>query len=401
MDTLLPETIRASWSDSESLAKLLVHIRRHLHQNPETGFEEYQTAAFIRETLESHGLMVSGPIAKTGLYTDIKGNLPGPTVAYRADIDALPIQDNKSVSYKSRITDVAHLCGHDAHTSMGIGVALILNEMRDRIHGTIRVFFQPNEEGVPSGAPAMIADGVLQDVEAVYAVHVDPTLPTGSFGFIRGAATAAADRFEVTVRATSSGHSARPHQTVDTVWVATQITQAYYQLVGRVTDSRNPAILTLCRFNAGSAFNVIPAVVSFGGTLRSTSTADRRYLRERLVAIGESVGTLYGVQVEVSYFDGAPPVLNDAALIDGASTVARSLYGAGSIVEIQMPSMGAEDFAYYLEQVRGAMLRVGTSSSPETSYALHDANFDIDESALLPAARLMAAILVNTLDEIR
>jgi amidohydrolase len=246
----------------------------------------------------------------------------------------------------------------------------------------------------------MIKAGVLDGVSAAYAIHVDPTLPVGCFGMVRGAATAAADRFMVTVKAPSSGHSARPHQTVDTVWVATQIAQAYYQLVGRITDSRNPAILTICRFDGGSAFNVIPQEVSFGGTLRSTNAADRSFLKERLITIAESVGNMNNATVDIEYLDGAPPVLNDPTLIDRASVITQKLFGDSSVVSIPVPSMGAEDFAYYLERVEGALIRVGTASSPETSYSLHDANFDIDEEALLPAAQLMSGILINHLKSI-
>ncbi|MCB0720177.1 MAG: amidohydrolase [Bacteroidetes bacterium] len=400
METTTTEKIPEVKDDRGSLSELLVAVRRHLHQNPEIGFKEYKTSDYIRSVLESNGLTVSQSVAGTGLFVDIEGSAPGPIVAYRADIDALPIQDHKSVSYRSKVDGLAHLCGHDAHTSIAIGVALLVSKTRDRFKGTVRVFFQPNEEGVPSGAPEMIRAGVLDNVEAVYAIHVDPTLPVGSFGLIRGAATAAADRFQVTVKAPSSGHSARPHQTVDTVWIATQIAQAYYQLSGRVTDARNPSILTICKFDGGSAFNVIPETVSFGGTLRCTNGADRSFLKERIVAIGEAFGKMHKTTVDVEYFDGAPPVINDATLIDRSAVVVRKLFGDAAVVDIPVPSMGAEDFAYYLEKVEGAMIRVGTSSSPETSYALHDANFDIDEEALLPASQLMSGILINHLKSI-
>ncbi|MBX2818148.1 MAG: amidohydrolase, partial [Rhodothermaceae bacterium] len=175
----------------------LITARRYLHQHPEIGFNEFETSRFIRNTLESHGLTVHGPLAKTGLYVDIEGHLPGPHIGYRADIDALPTQDAKHVSYASKNAGVAHLCGHDVHSTIAIGIALLLKENREAFGGTIRVFFQPNEEGKPSGAPVMIEDGVLDGLEAVYACHVDPTLPTGQFGLIKGTATASAVRFSV------------------------------------------------------------------------------------------------------------------------------------------------------------------------------------------------------------
>ncbi|MFT4605835.1 MAG: amidohydrolase, partial [Rhodothermales bacterium] len=177
-----------------SFEAFLVALRRHLHAHPELGLHEFETSRFIREVLERHGLTVVGPLARTGLYVDIVGDLPGPMAAYRADIDALPIHDRKDVPYKSRNEGVAHLCGHDAHTTIGIGAALLLNARRGQLKGTVRVFFQPNEEGIPSGSPLMIRDGVMEGVDTVLASHVDPTVQVGRFGLITGAATASADR---------------------------------------------------------------------------------------------------------------------------------------------------------------------------------------------------------------
>ena len=382
---------------SDDFASLLRTIRRHLHQHPEVGFEEVETSRFIAALLTDAGLTVRGPIARTGLYVDIEGTQPGPTIAYRADIDALPAYDRKNVSYASKNDGAAHLCGHDAHTTVAIGTAIQLHKMRDQIRGTIRVFFQPNEEGVPSGAPEMIRDGVLEGVDAAYAIHVDPTLPVGKFGLIRGAATAAADRFEVVVAGPSSGHSARPHQTIDTVWVSTLIAQNLYQLVGRVNDSRNAAVLTICRFQGGSAFNVIPRRVEFGGTLRCTDHSDRKLLKQKIINVAQQIGSLHHARIDVHYHDGAPPVINDVALVDDIIDVASDLFGKESVVEIPVPSMGAEDFAYYLESVPGVLIRVGTSSSPETSYPLHDSLFDIDERSLAPAVNLVSELLIARL----
>ena len=213
----LPDPISDVAGETQSLAQVLVGVRRHLHRHPELGMEEHDTARFIRQTLEAYGLDVHGPIAGTGLYVDIEGEPPGGTVGYRADIDALPTQDQKRVPYRSQVPDVAHLCGHDAHTAIAIGVALVLHARRDDLHGRVRVFFQPNEEGLPSGAPLMIRAGILEGLDAVYAVHADPTLDVGRYGLIEGPATASSDRFEVKVRQEGTGHSARPHEGADTV----------------------------------------------------------------------------------------------------------------------------------------------------------------------------------------
>jgi len=229
----------------EDLDTLLRTVRRHLHQYPEIGFHEVHTHRYLREVLELHGLTVHGPLARTGLYADIEGDADGPLIAYRSDIDALPTQDEKNVEYRSTVSGVAHLCGHDAHSAIALGIALLLNERRASLPGTVRVFFQPNEEGIPSGAPAMIEDGVLEGVSAVFASHVDPTLSTGVYGLISGPATASADQFTIRVRGHASGHSARPHQSTDTVWIMSQIMSVLYQTVGRQSDARDTAIIHL------------------------------------------------------------------------------------------------------------------------------------------------------------
>ncbi len=376
---------------------MLVSVRRHLHMHPEVGLKEHETSAFIREVLEMHGMIVHGPLAGTGLYTDIEGDLPGPRIGYRADIDALPIQDEKEAPYASTHPNVAHLCGHDVHTSVGIGVALMLHEERHHLAGSVRVFFQPNEEGNPSGAPLMIRDGVLEGLEAVYAIHVDPTLPTGRFGLMEGAITAAADRFRICVSSGQTGHSARPHQTIDTLWVTTQIANALYQLIGRVTDARNASVLTICRFHAGEAYNVIPAEAEFGGTLRSTNQEDRKQIKHHIARTAEQIASMYGAHIEVAVEDGSPPVVNDARLVQVVRETSTALFGVESIFEIPRPSMGSEDFAYYLEHIPGALIRVGTSCSPATSYSLHHAKFDVDEASMSIASHLMSRVLINYL----
>ena len=361
--------------------------------------QEHDTSRFIRSTLERYGFDVKGPVAKTGLYVDIEGDRPGPMIGYRADIDALPANDAKHVPYKSHNDQAAHLCGHDAHTAVGIGVALLLRHYRSELQGSVRVFFQPNEEGLPSGAPLMIRDGVIDGLDAVYCIHVDPRLETGRFGLITGPATAASDRFDITVEYESTGHSARPHETVDTVWIANDIMTSLYQLAGRVTDARNSTILTVCRFDAGEAYNVIPERVIFGGTLRTTSPHDRAYLRQQMERTATQLAGAYGASASLEMEHGAPPVMNDANLIQEVEKTIRAQFDDDAVHHIPQASMGGEDFAHYLEHIPGALIRVGTSSTPETSYPLHDVRFDIDESALVPATHLMSRVLINHLED--
>ena len=393
----LPDSIADIAGEDQSLAQVLVGVRRHLHRHPEVGMEEHNTARFIRQTLEAYGLDVHGPVAGTGLYVDIQGAASGGAVGYRADIDALPTQDQKRVPYRSQTPNVAPLCGHDAHTAMGIGVALVLHEHREDLQGRVRVFFQPNEEGLPSGAPLMIRAGILEALDAVYAVHVDPTLDVGRYGLITGSATASSDRFEVKVRQEGTGHSARPHEGVDTIWVASQLMEQFYEAAGRVTDARDACVLTITMLDGSDAHNVIPEQASLGGTLRTVSPDDRETLRAYMREAAERLGGLHGAHIELDFEDGSPPVVNDPAAVENVEATIRDTLGPEAVHNIEQSSMGGEDFAHYLEHVPGAFIRVGTASGPETSYPLHHHRFDIDETPLAPTARLMARVLMNHL----
>lgn len=395
----LPDRVADVVDDEATLKRLIVAVRRHLHMHPEVGMKEHKTSRFIRKTLEGYGLEVHGPVAGTGLYVDIEGDHPGRKVGYRADIDALPAQDRKHVPYRSQSPDVAHLCGHDAHTAVAVGVALLLDEHRDAIHGTVRVFFQPNEEGLPSGAPLMIRSGVLDGLDAVYAIHVDPTLEVGRYGLIVGPVTASSDRFDVHVQQEGTGHSARPHEGVDTVWIANQIMSQFYQLAGRVTDARNAAVLTVCTLDGSETHNVIPETVSFGGTLRTINPDDRRTIRRHMRQTAQRLGELYGAEVTLDIEDGAPPVVNDPTITQNVERTIQEVFGEKAIYRIPQSSMGGEDFAYYLQQVPGAFIRMGTGSTPETRFPLHHHRFNIDEAPLAPTARLMARVLVNHLKD--
>jgi amidohydrolase len=375
----------------------LIQVRRYLHQNPEIAFSEFRTSDFIRESLEEQGLTVAGPIAGTGLYVDIEGEEPGEVVAYRADIDALPIQDLKEVPYASTVPGIAHLCGHDAHTSVAMGAALQLHRRRHEIQGTIRVFFQPAEEGNPSGAQPMIRDGVLDGVKSVYALHVDPTLAVGKFGLKKGPITAGYDSFVISVKGDSTGHSARPHQSTDTIWLASQVMNTLYQLVGRVNDARNSAVLTITRIHGGKALNVIPKVVEFGGSIRCVERNDRTYLRRQVEKTTRHFAALYNAEIEFQLFKGAPAVRNDPKMIDTARDTIVERFGRDAIFEVPVPSMGSEDFAHYLDHIPGALIRVGTSDGPSTSYPLHDSRFDIAESALPGATNMISDLLINHL----
>ncbi len=367
----------------------LVDLRRELHAHPELGFEEHATARRLREWLGERGLEASEPMGGTGFVVDVDGARPGPTVAYRADMDALPIHEATDTPHRSQTPGVMHACGHDAHMAVACGVAKLAHERRDEFAGTVRVVFQPAEEISPSGAPAMIRSGALDGVEAIYAVHMDPSQAVGRFGFRTGPLTAACAPFRVAVRSERSGHSARPHEAVDTVWVATQIATELYQLPGRVTDARKAAVLTICRMRGGDALNVIPSEVEFGGTLRCVDGETLGFLREKIRRVAGALGAVYKADVDVDFEVTLPAVVNTTDEVATATGAAVDLFGPESAMPIPLPSMGGEDFSYYLQKVPGCMVRVGSASGPETRYPLHHARFDLDEGALPLAAQLM------------
>jgi amidohydrolase len=375
----------------------LVEVRRHLHQNPELSWNEVQTSTYIKQKLRSAGLKITENLAGNGFYVDIKGSKPGPIIAYRADMDALPIQDSKSVSYASKVANVGHMCGHDYHSTVALGLALLLNSIQDEIKGTIRVFWQPAEESTPSGAPKMIDDGVLNNVQAAFGIHCDPTLESGKISFRDGASTASYDAFEIEVRAKDSTHSARPHTGQDTIWIANQLVSNLYQLSGRITDSRSASIIAVCVFNAGFAANIIPQKVNFAGTIRTSDEESRNRLRNHIEDLCRHFEDLYTVEILIKLDSGAPPVINDRSLYDFAYSTLSKALGADLIVYPEQ-SMGAEDFAYYSIKVPSLFIRVGTSCSPETSNALHTSHFDVDESRLSFAVGLQAYLLTKYLE---
>nr|BCX00830.1 MAG: N-acyl-L-amino acid amidohydrolase [Bacteroidota bacterium] len=372
-------------------AEWLSAIRRHLHQHPEVGFEEHETAAFLESELRALGL-TPRRVAGTGVVVDLTGRGPGPIRAYRADIDALPVADAKQVPYASSRPGVAHLCGHDAHTAIALGVVRYLLEHNDWT-GTVRVLFQPAEEPTPSGAPEMVRAGVMEGVEAIYAVHVDPALPVGVFGFRAGPLSAATDSVRLLLRGPRTVHSARPHEAPDPVWAAVQIAQLWYGFSGRVHDARQPAVWALTYLQAGSALNVVPDRVELGGTLRTTDPVAREHWHTMMRESARALAATFGLDCELHVARGAPPVWNDPRLIAHARQLALALFGPEAIAELEQPSMGGEDFSVYLEYAPGAMVRVGTRSGPETGFELHDSRFDIDEGALPLAVCLMGEVL--------
>ena len=372
----------------------LVAVRRDLHAHPELSHQEHRTTALLVERLTQAGLAPEVLGRGTGLVCDVGRG--GPVVVLRADIDALPLQDEKLVPYRSTVDGVCHACGHDVHTTAVLGAGLALAEQADRLAGTVRLVFQPAEEQMPGGALDVIADGWMKGVSSAFGLHCDPVLEVGRVGLKAGPITAAADSLEVHVTG-PGGHTSRPHNTVDLVHVLATVATGLPDALGRLVDPRAGLCLVWGHVSAGVAANAIPRRGTLKGTLRvldKDAWRDAPTMVQRLV---DGLVAPYGAHAEVRYQRGVPPVVNDASATALFGAAVRSALGAGSAVPT-LQSLGGEDFAWYLDHVPGSMARLGVKPpGQERPYDLHQGSFDVDEAALPVAVRVLVAVALAAL----
>jgi amidohydrolase len=387
----MSETLRLARAMSDELTAW----RRHLHAQPETAFEEHDTTAYVAARLESLGLPVRRNINRTGVMAELAVPGASRTVGLRADIDALPIGDRKSVPYASVRPGAGHMCGHDAHTAMGLGAACLLARMRDRLRVNVRMFFQPGEEKLPGGARGIVEAGLADGLEAILALHVYSGLPTGTIGVRAGPFLAAADQFTVTLRG-AGGHGAAPHQAGDPVAGAADLVMAAQSVVSRNIDPLQPAVLSVCQVDAGTADNVIPDRAVLRGTIRSLSEGVRDTLHERLRSLAEGVAAVRRLSAEVQIDRGYPVTVNHPAAIERVRRCVHSLLGADARVVDSEPKCGAEDFAYFLQRVPGAMVWLGSGNPARGSHhPHHHPLFDVDEDCLPLGAALLAEFCLS------
>jgi len=391
-DAVVPD-LRAA---AEELHPQLVRWRRHLHRYPELGYQEHETTHFLLDQLQRLGQEPRLEPDQTGLVLDL-GHGGGRTVALRADIDALPIQDGKEVEYRSCSDGVMHACGHDGHTAILLGVAALLVGMQDSLPGRVRLIFQPAEEANPGGAIQMVKRGAMEGVEAILALHVDPTLATGTVGLRPGPLTASIASFRLIVEG-QGGHSARPHLSVDPVFIASKLVQDLMLAVDRRLDAREPVILTIGEIHGGHAPNVIPDQVAIAGTVRTASMDQMRRIPDLLRRVAGGVTTTWGGSYRVEFQRGADPVVNDRALIHRVRGVVARTLGAEQIRWLDKPSMGGEDFSRYLAEAPGAMLRLGCTADGREPLQLHTSTFDLDEACLPLGVQVLAAAALDLLD---
>ena len=378
----------------------LIAVRRDLHAHPELGHHEHRTTALLLDRLTRAGLAPTVLAGGTGLVCDISGDIggdiSGPIVVLRADLDALPLQDEKQVAYRSTVPGVCHACGHDVHTAALLGAGLALAAARDRLPGTVRLVFQPAEELMPGGALEVLGEGWLDGVTSVFGLHCDPTLEVGRLGLKSGPLTAAADALEVVLTG-PGGHTSRPHNTVDMVHALATLATGLPDALSRLVDPRAGLCLVWGHISAGVVANAIPRSGVLTGTVRVLDKAAWRAAPELVQRLVDGLVAPYGAHAEVRYQRGVPPVINDpTATALFAAAAAAALGGAAVVPTLQ--SLGGEDFAWYLDRVPGAMARLGVRpAGQQQPHDLHQGNFDVDEAALPVAVRVLVAVALAAL----
>ncbi len=370
----------------------IVDLRRAIHADPELGWYEIETTRRLAAALESFGVATTVRDSGLGAVADVGSG--DNAVGFRADLDGLPITELNEVPYRSRKPGVMHACGHDVHTAVAVGIAAVLTQL-ENVDGRVRFIFQPAEETIPGGATQLRAERVHEGLRCIIGFHVDPTLEPGKVGLRIGGITGASDRFRIYLTG-PGGHTSRPHQTVDLIFVAGRVITDLPEVIRHTIDPREPLALVFGSMVGGSADNVIPTEVTIGGTARMF---DHDLWRDMPKMIEKAVGDLVhpsGARFELDYHRGSPPTVNDELVIHAVRAAITEVLGAGADVETHQ-SLGSEDFAWYLEDIPGALLRLG-SAIKGRNVDLHSANFDIDERAIETGIVAGAAALLHLLD---
>jgi amidohydrolase len=391
----------------EALGPFLVATRRDIHRHPEIGNREERTGTLVADKLRAAGLSVRHPVAKTGVVAVLVGGRPGPVVAVRADLDALPIQEKRDSPYKSETPGVMHACGHDAHTTIVLGTALVLAHLRAELPGTVVFLFQPAEEGTPDGeeggARVMMKEGALDQpkVQAIYGLHMDPLLDVGTIGWSIGPIWASSDRFTIEV-AGQRAHGAAPHTGLDPIPVAAEIVSALQLIVSRQIDAQSPKVLTIGSIHGGNRFNIVAGDVKMEGTLRTLDASVRREVKERMARTVKGVAEAHGTTAALAFVgEGNPPTMNDPAHTRASLPSLARVYGADHVLEVK-PQMPAEDYAWLAETVPGLYVKMGVRNRERGITAMiHTEEFDLDEGVLPLGVRAMSTLVWDYLRRTR
>ena len=379
----------------QSLEETIVSTRRDIHQYPELAFDEHRTSELVAKRLTSMGLDVQTGVGKTGVVGTLKGNQDGKTIALRADMDALPMQETSDIAYKSVHDGIMHACGHDGHTAMLLGAAEAISKSRDNLKGTIKFFFQPAEEG-QGGARYMIDDGALDGVDEAYGIHLWNYQKYGTVGVKPGPIMAAADIFKIIIHG-KGGHGAAPQGTQDAVLIAAHIIQILQTIVSRNTNPIESTVVTVGQINGGYNFNIIADTVTLKGTTRAYTENNRQLIKDRMVEIIAGTEKTFGATIELEYEDGYPPTINDPVAAENLLNAAKKIVGDGA--GHPYLSMGGEDFSYFLQKVPGCYFLIGSAPQDREPLSVphHCSHFDIDERALLVGSSVYLQLIDDLL----
>ncbi len=393
-----PDVPPLDWTDGA--VDRLVETRRHLHAHPELSNEEYETSRFISERLEAIGIDTIDSVDETGIVALVEGAGNGPTLAWRADIDALPIQEVGDASYKSRHDGVMHACGHDVHTTIGLGIAEALYARRDQLQGDVKLIFQPAEEATPEdepiGAEKLAQEGVLEEptVDGIFALHCMPKLEAGRIGYTGGNVWAGSDLVDITIDGTQA-HGAMPHEGVDAGLVASQVVVSLQSVVSRRLDARDSCVLSMGSIEAGNSYNVLPERAEMTGILRAFAVETLERAHEEIRRLVANVCRGFGATCEVEFTPGARPVTNDDALESTMVEALQSRWGDDVIVE-HPPQLAAEDFAAFSNRVPGCYLFLGIRNEARgITHGLHTPEFDVDERCLAFGTEAISDALIE------
>lgn len=372
--------------DIESVSAEAVQWRRHLHENPEVGFQEFDTADFIENRLKEFGISDIHRIGDTGILAVITGEQgPGKCIAFRADMDALPSEENSGCSFSSKRSGAAHLCGHDIHTSVLLGTAKVLAHHRKEFTGTVKLIFQPAEE-LLQGARQMIENDVLNNpkVEAIFGLHCWPDIPAGTVGIYSGAMMAGANNFKITLKG-KQGHGAHPHRSIDPIVISAEVINALQTLISREIAPIDPAVLTIGKIHGGTSPNTIPEIVELEGTFRTLSPQVAEAIGEGIHRIAAGIAKNLRGEASVEIIKGLPPLINNDNLYELTADCFTQSFGADRLVRLTAPSMGSEDFSLYVADTPGFFYRLGTAQPRSTQNPpLHSKEFNPDDQKSIP-----------------
>lgn len=359
----------------------IIEKRRQFHMYPETGFKEFKTTEYIKNELESFGIEIIDHGLQTGVVGVLKGS-PGKTVLLRADIDALNMQEELEVPYKSKHDGIMHSCGHDTHAAMLLGAAKYLSNHKELIKGTIKFVFQPAEEGpMPGGGKLLVENGMLNDVDAVFGLHITTKFKNKTISVKKGPAMAAPDEFKIIVNGVGT-HASAPHTGVDPIYVASEIITNLQSITSRNVNPVDSAVISVCTINGGTAFNIIPETVEMSGTIRTLTPQVREYTFKRLNEIVNGISTLHGANCEVEIIPAYPPLINHKKESNFVLDIAKKTIPVNDVFELDVPSMGGEDFSYFLQEKPGCYFWLGAGHTDTDPYN-HNPYFNPDEDSFI------------------